>query len=370
MKRVLYLLWIPFICTLAYAQPAKTDKKNLVYFSKEYFQIGGTRIDEQEKENAYDRLPLAYKEKVRKEVWDLSKASAGITVGFITNATTIAARWTVLNNFSMNHMAASGVKGVDLYVKEAGQWQYVNTGRPASGKETEATLISNMKGEQREYRLYLPLYDGVVSLQIGIDSGKTFSKPIPVTTKPIIFYGTSITQGGCASRPGMAHTNIIARKLDIECVNLGFSGNGRMEQPLAALLADTDALLYVIDCVPNMSKEMITANTGALVATIRQKRPTTPIVLVENTLYETAAHDLKLQEQLQQKNSNLKRIFDSLRAKAVPNLYYVPATNALGSDHEGTVDGVHFTDLGFSRFADHLLAAFRKYKLVPPARVK
>lgn len=370
MKKNLCLFWIPFICSIAHAQPAKTDKKNLVYFSKEYFQIGGTRIAEQEKENAYDRLPLAYKEKVRKEVWDLSKSSAGITVSFITNATTIAARWTVLNNFSMNHMAASGVKGVDLYVKEAGQWQYVNTGRPASGKETETTLISNMKGDQREYRLYLPLYDGVVSLQIGIDSGKTISKPKPVTAKPIIFYGTSITQGGCASRPGMAHTNIIGRKLDIECVNLGFSGNGRMEQPLAELLADTDALLYVIDCVPNMSTEMITANTGALVATIRKKRPTTPIVLVENTFYETAAHDLKLKEQLQQKNSNLRRIFDSLRAKAVPHLYYVPTTNALGSDHEGTVDGVHFTDLGFSRFADHLITAFRKYKLLPSPRVK
>jgi len=364
MKKLIFLSFLIFIAAALFAQPAKTGKRKPVYFSKEYFRIGGTAIPEEEKENAYDRLPASYKDKVRKEVWDLSKTSAGINVSFRTNSTAISARWTVLNNLVMNHMAPAGIKGLDLYVRTANGWQYVNTGKP-SGKENEVTLISNMSEATREYQLFLPLYDGMVSLEIGIDSGRMIEKPVAATGKPIIFYGTSITQGGCASRPGMAHTNIISRKLHTECINLGFSGNGRMEKPIAELMADTDALFYVIDCLPNMTAGMVSTNTAALVETIRKKKPYTPIVLVENTMYENAEHDLKLQAELKKKNEVLKNVYDSLLRKAIPNIYYINTGNELGNDHEGTVDGVHLTDLGFSRFADFLLAQFRRFKLVP-----
>ena len=176
----------------------------------------------------YERLPDSLKNISRAPLWNLSRNSAGMAIRFRSNSTTIAAKWEALINFHMNHMTDTGAKGLDLYcLQKNGEWRFVNSGRP-NGKTNQATIIANMQPEEREYMLYLPLYDGLVSLSIGIDSLATIDQPLidyPIRQKPIVFYGTSILQGGCASRPGMAHTNIISRRLNRECINLGFSGN-------------------------------------------------------------------------------------------------------------------------------------------------
>ena len=129
-----------------------------------------------------------------------------MAIRFRSNSTTIAAKWEALINFHMNHMTDTGAKGLDLYcLQKNGEWRFVNSGRP-NGKTNQATIIANMQPEEREYMLYLPLYDGLVSLSIGIDSLATIDQPLidyPIRQKPIVFYGTSILQGGCASRPGM-----------------------------------------------------------------------------------------------------------------------------------------------------------------------
>ena len=121
-----------------------------------------------------------------------------------------------------------------------------------------------MSKELREFKIFLPLYDGIENIEVGINSESFIKKPKKNHKKPIIFYGTSITQGACASRPGMAHTNIISRKLDIDCINFGFSGNGRMEQPIAELISMSDPLFYVIECMPNMypAKNVTTKTIG------------------------------------------------------------------------------------------------------------
>ena len=210
-------------------------------------------------------MPISYKEKVREPVWDLSKASAGITVRFHSNSTSISLKWTILNDFDMPHMASTGIKGIDLYTKYNNKWRYVTSAGALVGQKkyqnnevasdsiNEYELITNISSEFREYKLFLPLYDGVTKLEIGIDSDAQIKKATPNTKKPIVFYGTSITQGGCASRPGMAHTNIISRKLDVDCINFGFSGNGRMETPIIELISEIKASVYVIECLQNMN---------------------------------------------------------------------------------------------------------------------
>ena len=333
------------------------------YYGKDHFLIEGTAISESEKESPYDRLPASYKEKVRPPVWNLSKASAGITVRFMSNSTGIKVKWEVLRDNTMNHMAPTVIKGIDLYCKVDGLWQYVNTARP-TGKESEADLISNMPVKMREYKMFLPLYDGTVWLEVGIDSLSAIIKPEKSTKNPIVYYGTSIAQGGCASRPGMAHTNIISRKLHTDCINFGFSGNGRMEAPIAEVIANIDALFYVIDCVPNMSAGEIHENAIPLVEIIRKKHPATPIVFVEGLKYEKAFFDDTLRETIETKNNTLKQEFNIMRDKGIPQLYYIDNKGAIGDDHEGTVDGVHFTDLGFLRFADFLIGKFRGFGLV------
>ena len=187
---------------------------DIKYFGKDSFLLEGTDIPESLKENIYDRLPASYKEIVREPVWNLSKNSAGLSIRFLSNSSVITAKWELLNNLSMDHMPDTGIKGIDLYYRNNNQWQYINTGRPV-GFKNEYRLVDNMTNEVREYKIFLPLYDGLKKIEIGIDNSSFIRKPEKSKKKPIIFYGTSITQGACASRPGMAHTNIILSLIHI-----------------------------------------------------------------------------------------------------------------------------------------------------------
>lgn len=361
MRRFLFAVFLCGICTFAAAQTSdpKDDSK---YYGKESFLIEGTGVAESEKESPYDRLPALSKAKVRKAVWDLSKNSAGITVRLITNSTSVKVKWEVLNDTKMNHMAETGIKGVDLYCKVNGKWTYVNTGRP-SGKVNQATLVSTLVPGEREFKIYLPLYDGTVKLEVGVDSTATVRKPAQETTLPIVFYGTSILQGGCASRPGMAFTNIISRKLNVDCYNFGFSGNGRMDQPVVDVIAGIKASFYVIDCLPNMTAKQVTDSVIPLARAIRAKNPNTPLVFVENIEYARVPFEAGLKKLTADKNQALKTEFDKLKKEGVKGLFYISAAGAVGTDNEGSVDGTHLTDLGFMRYADYLIEKFRENKL-------
>ncbi len=125
------------------------EQNNVLYYGEDFFRLEGTEIPDSLKENRYDRLPLSYKERVRERVWNLSKSSAGLSIRFFSNSTSISVKWTLLNDNKMNHMAETGIKGVDLYFNNGGNWQYLNTARP-SGIENEFMLIKNMSAEKRE----------------------------------------------------------------------------------------------------------------------------------------------------------------------------------------------------------------------------
>lgn len=305
----------------------------------------------------FDRLPGRAKELVRPPVWSLSQHSAGLCVRFVTDATEIHARWTLRSaNLAMNHMPATGVSGVDLYAKTttvddpSGQFRWLAVGRPTA-KENSARLVSGIPQGTREYILYFPLYNGVESVEIGVSKNSSVWKPKPRQSglKPIVFYGTSITQGGCASRPGMVHTGILGRWLDAPVINLGFSGNGRMEAEVAALMAELDASVFVIDCLPNISAGDVTSRTEPLVTILRKAHPNTPIVLVEDRSYtDSFLLDSKRQRNLTSRVA-LKTVFDRLIKTGDTNLYYIPGEDLIGDDGEGTVDSSHPTDLGFLR---------------------
>ena len=362
MKKLLFFLMLgPLV---SFGQNYSLISKDINYFGKDFFRLEGTLIPDSLKENRYDRLPISYKEIVREPVWDLSKSSAGMSIRFLSNSKSINVKWTILNNLKMNHMAETGIKGVDLYFKNKDNWQYLNTGRP-DGIKNESTLINNMSEEMREFKIFLPLYDGVVNIEVGIDSNSVIKKTLKNRNKPIIFYGTSITQGGCASRPGMAHTNIISRKLDLDCINFGFSGNGRMEQPIAKLMSESKPLFYVIECMPNMeNQENVTNKTIPLVNTIRENNPEAPIVFVENFIPTSPILDEKRENEIRGMNLALKTEYQKMISEGYNNIFYVKSKNAIGNDNEGTVDGVHFTDLGFIRYADFLIDNFVEFGLI------
>ena len=320
-------------------------------------------------EHYYDRFPAKAKGVVRPPVWNLSTHSAGLCTRFQTDATTIKARWTLRSStLALPHMPSTGVSGLDLYVQvrepytsddHTRQWRWLGVGIPDSNPQIEKDLIAGLVPALRTYLLYLPLYNGVESVEIGVPEGATFIPVPPRESKPIVFYGTSIMQGGCASRPGMCHTAILGRYLDRVVVNLGFSGSGTMDIEIGGLMSELDACIYVIDCLPNMSPEMVTERTVPLVRIIRETRPNTPIVLVEDRTYGNS-HMKPNQQDLQAKmRAALHQAFTYLVESGDTNLHYITGDGLLGDDDEATVDGSHATDLGFMRMAEVLEPVLR-----------
>lgn len=303
---------------------------------------------------AYDRLPAKAENMVRGPVWSLSRQSAGLCGRFVTDAPTVSVRWSLSSaNLAMPHMAATGVSGVDLYVKSEQGWRWLACGFPKE-QSNEAVLVQGLPVAEREYLLYLPLYNGVTKVEVGIPKQHALVKAPPRSAeraKPIVLYGTSITQGGCASRPGMVHTAILGRRFDRPVINLGFSGNGKMEPELASLLAELDPAAYVLDCLPNMSPQEVGERVEPFVRTLRAARPSTPIVLVEDRNYTDGFLIASKQERNEASHRALRAVFDRLIADGVTGMYYLPGKDLLGEDGEGTVDSSHPTDLGFVRQA-------------------
>lgn len=313
-------------------------------------------------QSRYERLPAALENQTRKPVWNLSKNSSGLAVRFRTASTAIGARWEVTGDVTMNHFAPTGIKGLDLYCLKDGKWQFIKSAQPA-GKLSAVVIVQNMTGEEMEYMLYLPLYDGLKSLEIGITKQSEVKMPVvnsPRTGNPVVFYGTSITQGGCANRTGMAYPSILSRMLDRETINLGFSGNGQLDYEVAKAMATIPASCYVIDCLPNVSPEQISDKYVRFLEIIREKQPKTPIILVENILYTHMFFDQSLFTLINRKNELLAQIFREQKKSGDKNIYYVKADKLIGNDREATVDGVHLTDLGFLRMAENLYPAIRK----------
>lgn len=310
----------------------------------------------------FDRLPARAEKNVRPAVWNLSRDSAGMCVRFVTDATLIAARWQLRKDaLAMPHMPATGVSGLDLYVKAKGGWRWLGNGRPAS-KSEEKVLVRGLKPELREYLLYLPLYNGVEGVNIGVpqvahlESGSRLG----ANAKPVVFYGTSIVQGGCASRPGMAYPAILGRHLDVPTINLGFSGNAQCEPEIAELLAELDPAAFVLDPLPNMNEQMVAERFERFVLILRDARPTTPIVLIENVEYTDGEFVEARLTRVASANSKLREIYKRLTKSGEKRLFYVPAAKLIGGDGEGTVDGTHPTDLGFMRMADAIEPALSR----------
>lgn len=308
----------------------------------------------------YNRLPAKAESTVRKEVWNLSRQSAGLSLRFRTNATQLTIRYTVTGGIQMPHMPATGVSGVDLYSKTIdGLWTWC-AGRFSFG-DTVVYRFTNLPAkdqhvDNREYTLYLPLYNSIKWLVVEMPEECSF-KPIPPRTeKPIVVYGTSIAQGGCASRPGLAWTNILERKLTAPVINLGFSGNGRLEKEVLDLITEIDAKVYILDCLPNLmpggialsalKQRLITA-----VLQLRNARPSTPILLTEHDGYTDGDMNAIRLNDYTSVNQVLKEVLDSLVASGVKNLFTL-TKKEINQDIESMVDGVHPNDIGMMRYAE------------------
>ncbi len=336
------------------ADPKKEtgDKKDgLTWYKVEDWGIEGRGWQSDEMERFYARLPLKAKEVVRKPVWSLSQHSSGMLTRFSSNATKIQVRYTLTGGLAMPHMPATGVSGIDLYAENSkGQLRWVSVVKPTK-KEVNATIAQGFDPGTRQYTAYLPLYNGIHSLEFGVPEGSTFTPIAPRKNRPILFYGTSIMHGACASRPGMALPAILGRQLGLPTINLGFSGNGKMDLELAALIGEIDASVYVLDCLPNMTPDLVTERAEPFVHQLRKIRPDTPILLVEDRTYGYAWIKESARQRHRGSRAALVLAYDKLVSSGIKNLHYMEGANLLGDDNEGTTDGSHPNDLGFMRQA-------------------
>ena len=325
------------------------------FFDSKSLKAQGLVEPSLDREHPFQRLPQKYRKTVREDVWDLSENSSGVSILFSSDTVNLSVKWSIKHDLRMNHMTDAGIKGVDLYTKRNKNWQYTNTCLP-NGKQNEQILFEDIEKKNREYCLYLPLYDTLTDMQIGLDDDSILDN-ITFQNKPLVFYGTSITQGGCASRPGLVHTNIISRELGHECINLGFSGNGHLENSIGNIMSNIDTKLYVVECMYNVDKEMIHERIKPLIKAIRAnpQAKNTPIVFMEQVVIDMGHLNTAFISSVMEKNEELNKQIQESINEGERDLFIIKHTGAIDDDSEATVDGIHFNDLGFQRYADHFL---------------
>lgn len=306
----------------------------------------------------YGRLPDALKEQVRPPVWHLGTNSAGLHIDFSTDAEAIVVRYKVKGAINMPHMPSTGVSGLDLYMYEKGENNWSWTAGNYSFKDTVTYTFKEMGSSlDRVYQLYLPLYNTVEWLEIGIPANKQLTM-VENSQKPIIVYGTSIAQGACATRPGLAWTSMLSRDLRMPVINLAFSGNGRLETPILELIAKADPSVIVLDCLPNLSvnAERTEAQLDSVIYSaftmMRNAHPKVPIILNEHSAGFNESVKLKgVNRSSEQTTMVGRRTFARLKKEGFKNIYLL-TNKEVGLDLNSTVDYVHPNDIGMQKIAD------------------
>ncbi len=315
----------------------------------------------------YSRLPASLKGVSRDAVWRLGLDSAGEYIRFRSDAGVFDFRWKSSFRTKSVNMTACTVSGLALYVFDKGEWIYVGTARPDSkgGLESSYKVSCNkLTGQMREYMLYLSLYDEVKDLEIGVPEGRAVESPqlnSPRVEKPVIMYGTSILQGASSSHPGLCGTALLGRMLDRQVINLGFSGNALLDMEIAELMAAyPDPGVFVLDNMPNGTPELTREKEAAFFRILRDAHPDVPVVFVENPNYPGMRFDKGRENYVLVRNEALREVYDSLKTCGDKKIYLVGAMKMLGEDNTGTVEGTHFTDVGFISYSKILYKTLKK----------
>ncbi len=316
------------------------------------------RVQVLKAEDGYGRLPLTLKDKVRKPVWDLGQNSAGVYLEFKTTASEFTIRYKLKGGLNMPHMPTTGVSGLDLYGKDekSGEWNWIH-GSYRFKDTVSYTYQDFGTHTDMVYRLYLPLYNTVEWMELGVADAANVQF-VHEKTKPIIVYGTSIAQGACASRAGLGWTNWLGRNFDQEVINLAFSGNGRLEQEILDLIKVEDAAVFILDCIPNLSvagedgEKKFTGLIENAVKTIRDVHPNTPIIIAAHSSSEVpGVLNVKTNQDYQSRSIVAEKVVKALQTKGDKHLFWL-SEKEMGLDINSTVDYAHPNDQGMEKITN------------------
>ncbi len=301
--------------------------------------------------------------------FDLAKHTAGGQIRFRTDSTAFYIRGKLQTIGMMYNMSFCGQAGFDLYLTdEGGRWRCMGVNRQNGerAEEFENEFLHGMTRRMRDVLIDFPLYNGVEWVEIGLDRDARVEASAPYADpRPIVWYGTSITQGGCATRPGMAATNIVSRRLNRPILNEGFSGSGRGEPEIARMLASIENPAgYVLDNAWNVDNGACRATLPQFIDIIRERHPTTPILLMTPTRgREAATETTGVADPMAERAAFIVQTCADRRAAGDRNIHCldVYGDSVLGDDYdEALVDGCHLTDLGFLRLADAVAPLLQK----------
>lgn len=326
-------------------------------------QVAGLAWFDQER--LYRRLPRNPSEPFTPAVDSLADAPAGGQIRFRTDSPRIAVRVQLSGPANMPHMPSTGQCGVDCYVGEPLRQRYAATARYDHKQDVYELLLVDLKSpEMRDITLNLPLYQGVQAVEVGLERQCELQPPRSYADGGrVVVYGSSITQGGCASRPGMCYTNILSRRFDCEFINLGFSGNGHGHPEVArAMAAIDDVALFVLDYDANMANaERLAPNLPVFIDILRQAHPSAQILVVSRIRFACEQYDPKEEKLRLTKREVQRDVVERLRSGGDSRIVFLDGGTLLGENwDECTVDGIHPTDLGFLRMADSLEPVLRK----------
>lgn len=309
------------------------------------------------------RLPLKAKGKVREVLWDLAQVASSCYLAFKTDAKALAVCVETENPPKMMQMPATGSNGVFLYCGEPQNMRPWNVGIPVKDSNSyDRELFKDIPKKMREFRLYLPNYAKVNSLKIGFSKGAKILKPSPARLeKPVVFYGTSVTNGGCANTAGADFVSLVGRDLNIETVNIGFPGNGRGDAEIAEMMTEIDASMYVVDYVRNvcggvyLEKGVLAKTLPNFINILKSKKPETPILLMGSLFVSNHDYSKLERENIEKCRDIVMENYLKERKKGNNNIYFVDGFGLIPFGEDcAYVDNVHPTNYGFKLIADRL----------------
>lgn len=332
----------------------KADADGIVWFDPREEPLELTGFEWINENAVYRRLPLNPDWEIREAVNQLANHTAGGQIRFNSDSKRVLIKVELREKSGMYHMPATGQSGFDLYIEEGGEQRYFRTTRfSADSIRYQAELFSSDESKIRSFTLNFPLYNGVNSVWVGVDQGSLVAAP-PAFMRPgkIVIYGTSITQGGCVARPGMAYSNILSRKLDVQFVNLGFSGNGRGEPALAHLITQIEGTCCIILDYEANAGMSLKETIGPFLDILRKKHPALPILVVSKIRYANTREGSLPYKNWMELRDFQRDLVKTRRDAGDGHIHFLDGSTILGEDYdECTVDGVHPTDLGSLRIA-------------------